>query len=103
MKEKPVEFPSYSTEYLDDIIEGDDPDLDSLIFDICVQQTLDSKSEPEVQNHLPLSSAGDNIGNPDDPRRTRSNFQRAGVALSCPNYFLSKYCYLMIISDPNSY
>ena len=49
------------------------------------------------------SSAGDNIGNPDDPRRTRYDFQRAGVALSCPDYFLYKYCYLMIISDPKSY
>ena len=67
------------------------------------------ESEPEVQNHLPtwaqqtLSSAGDNIGNPDDPRRTRSDFQRAGIVLYCPDYLLSKYCYLMIISDPNSY
>ena len=23
--------------------------------------------------------------------------------LSCPNYLLSEYCYLMIISDPKSY
>ena len=71
MKEKTVEFPSYSTEYLDDVIGGDDPDLDPLISDINVQ---DAESEPEVQNHLPtwarqtLSSAGDNIGNLDDPR-----------------------------------
>ena len=32
MKEKTVEFPSYSTEYLDDGIGGDDPDLDPLIY-----------------------------------------------------------------------
>ena len=70
MKEKTVEFPSYSTEYLDDEIGGDDPDLDPIISDISVQQTLDVESEPKVQNHLPtwarqtLSSAGDNIGNP---------------------------------------
>ena len=68
------EFPSYSSKYLDDEIGGDDPDLDPMISDISVQQKLYSKSEPEVQNHLPtrarqtLSSAGDNIGNPDDPR-----------------------------------
>ena len=39
----------------------------------------------------------------DDPRRTRSDFQRVRIALSCPDYFLSEYCYFMIISDPNSY
>ena len=32
VKEKTAEFPSYSTEYLDDVIGGDDPDLDPLIF-----------------------------------------------------------------------
>ena len=53
MKEKTAEFPSYSTEYLDDEIGGDDLDLDPLISDISVQQTLDTESEPEVQNHLP--------------------------------------------------
>ena len=94
---------------MDDVIGGDDPDLDPLISDISVQQTSDAESEPEVQNHLPtwapqtLSSAGDNIGNPDDPRRTRSDFQRAGIALSCPDYLLSKYFYLIIILDPKSY
>ena len=62
-----------------------------------------------MQNNLPtwaqktLSSVGDNIGNPDDPRRTRSDFQRAGIALSCPDNLLSKTCYLIIISDPKSY
>ena len=91
MKEKIAEFPSYSTEYLDNEIEGDDLDLDPMISDINIQKTLDSESEPEVQNHLPtwdrqtLASAGDNIGNSDDPRRTCSDFQREGIALSCPN------------------
>ena len=104
-----MNFPSYSTKYLDDEIGGDDPDLDPLISDISVQQSSDTKSEPEVQNHLPtwarqtLSSAGDNIGNPNDPRRTRSDFQREGIYLSCPDNFLSKTCYFMIISDPKSY
>ena len=32
MKEKTIEFPSYSTEYLDDEIGGDDPHLNPLIF-----------------------------------------------------------------------
>ena len=95
MKKKTAEFPSYSTEYLDDEIGGDDHDLDPLISDINVQKTSDGESEPELQNHLPtwarqtLSSAGDTIGNPDDTRRTRSDFQRAGIALSCYDNFLS--------------
>ena len=38
VKEKTVEFPSYSTEYLDDVIRGDDPDLDPLIYNINVQK-----------------------------------------------------------------
>ena len=34
VKEKTVEFPSYSTEYLDDGIGGDDLDLDPIISNI---------------------------------------------------------------------
>ena len=34
VKEKTAEFPSYSTEYLDDEIGGDDPDLDPIISNI---------------------------------------------------------------------
>ena len=56
VKEKTVEFPSYSTEYLDDEIGGDDPDLDPLISDISVQQTSDAESKPKVQNHLPTDT-----------------------------------------------
>ena len=42
-------------------------------------------------------------GNPDDPRRTRFDFQRAGIALSCSDNLLSKNWYLMISLDPKSY
>ena len=38
-----------------------------------------------------------------DPRITRSDFQRAGITLSFPDNLLSKTCYLMIISDQKSY
>ena len=51
MKEKTVEFPSYSTEYLDDKIGGDDHDLDPLISDISVQQASDAESE--LDKHSP--------------------------------------------------
>ena len=36
MKEKTVEFPFYSTKYLDDVIGGDDPDLDPMIWIIAI-------------------------------------------------------------------
>ena len=109
VKETTAEFPSYSTEYLDNEIGGDELDLDPMISDISVQKSSDAESETEVKNHLPtwaqqtLSFVGGNIGNPNDPRRTRSDFQRAGIALSFPDYFLSKSCYLMISSDTKSY
>ena len=61
MKEKTVEFPSYSTKYLDDEIGGDDPGLDTLISDISVQKTSDSESEPKVQNHLPTWGSTDTL------------------------------------------
>ena len=38
VEEKTAEIPSYSTEYLDDEIGDDDPDLDPLISDISVPQ-----------------------------------------------------------------
>ena len=44
VKEKTAEFPSYSTEYLDDIIGGDEPDLDPVIYDISEQKTSDAES-----------------------------------------------------------
>ena len=56
MKVKTPEFSSYSTEYLDDEIGGNDPDLDPLIYDINVQQSLDAESEPKVKNHLPTGA-----------------------------------------------
>ena len=39
VKEKTVEFPSYSIEYLDDGIGGDDPDFDPLFSDISEHKT----------------------------------------------------------------
>ena len=48
MKEKTAELPSYSTKYLDDEIGDDEPNMDPMIYDISVQKTSDSESEPEV-------------------------------------------------------
>ena len=44
VKEKTAEFPSCSSEYLDDEIGVDDPDLDPIISDISVPQTSDTES-----------------------------------------------------------
>ena len=57
VKEKTVEFPSYSTEYLDDEIGGNDPDLEPnlepMLSDIRENKESSSSSEPELQTHLP--------------------------------------------------
>ena len=59
--------------------------------------------------HLPtwakktLSSVGPNIGNLADPRKTRSSFQKEGIALSWNDSLLYETCYLMIGSYPKSY
>ena len=109
MKEKTVDFPSYSAEYLDDEIGSDDSDFVPLISDISEQKKSGLESYFEVQTHLPtwakntLSSIGENIGNPADSRRTRSDFQRAGISISCHESLLYETCYLIIGSNPNSY
>ena len=67
------------------------------------------ESYSNVPTHLPkwakktLSSVGLNVGNPTDPRRTRSYFQREGITLYCNDYFISETCYMIIGSDPKSY
>ena len=84
-------------------------DFGDMISDISEKNISGSESDSEVQTHLPtwakktLSSVGENIGNPADPRRTWSEFQREGIVLFCHDDLLSKNCYLMIGSDPKSY
>ena len=62
-----------------------------------------------MQTHLPtcakktLSSVGENIGNYADPKRTRSDFQKESISLSCHESLLSETCYLLIGLDPKSY
>ena len=52
VKEKTVEFPSYSTEYLDDEIGGVDSNLEPMIYYISDYKASCSSSEPELQTHL---------------------------------------------------
>ena len=63
--------------------------FEDMILDISEKYISGSESYSELQTNLPtrakntLSSAGENIGNLADPRRTRSDFQRVGVDLTC--------------------
>ena len=80
-----------------------------MIYDISENNISGSKSYPNVPTHLPkwaektLSFAGLDVGNPVDPRRTRSDFKRAGISLSGNDSLMSETYYMMIGSDPNSY
>ena len=62
-------------------------DILDLISDISEHNISGSESYSYVPTHLPKwakknrSSAGTNVGNPVDPRRTRLDFQRAGISL----------------------
>ena len=47
-----------------------------------------------------IHAAEELVGNPSDPRRTRSQFQKA---LSMKYPFFADKCYMMIESDPNTY
>ena len=73
-----------------------------MIPDIIQQQIYGLESYSEVKKHLPtwakktLSSAGENIGNPVDLRRTQFDIQRVGIYLSCHDSFMSDACCLII-------
>ena len=92
---------------MDDENGSKDSDIVDLMSDISEKNISGSESDSYVSTHLQtwakktLSSAGTNIGNPADPRRTRSYFQRAGIYLSCHDSLLLDTFYLMIGSDPN--
>ena len=72
---------------MDDEIGSEGSDISDMISDISEKNISGSESDSDVSTHLPtwakktLSSDGENIGNPVDPRRTRSNFQREGIYL----------------------
>ena len=59
-----------------------------MISDISEKIISGLESYSDVSTHLLtwskkiLSAAGENIGNPADPRRTRSDFQREGIYIS---------------------
>ena len=53
VKEKTIDVPSYSAKYLYGEIGGDESDFVPLIFGISEKQKSSSKSDSEVQSHLP--------------------------------------------------
>ena len=85
VEEKTIEIPS---EHLDDESGSQGSNITDLISDISEKNISGLESDSDVQTHLPtwakktLSSTGTNIGNHVDRRRTRFDFQRAGIDLS---------------------
>ena len=84
---------------------SDDSDFEEMIADINEKEISDSEVKKNLSTWAKktLSSTGENIGNPANPRRTRSKFQRAGIAFSFHDDLLSETYYLMIGSNPKSY
>ena len=64
-------------------------DISDLMSDISEHEIPSSKSDPNEPTHLPkwvektLCFVGSNVGNLPDLRRTRADFQRSGISLSC--------------------
>ena len=83
-------------------------DFSDMMSDINENNISYSKSYPNVPTHLPrwanntLSFTGTNVGNHVDPRRTRLDFQRKGIALSCNYSLMYESHYMMIGSSPKS-
>ena len=50
-----------------------------------------------------IEVVGNNVGDPIDRRRTRSQFQDENLALSYTDPLLLERCYMMLGSDPQSY
>ena len=102
VKEETAEIPSRSADDSDDENGSVRYDILDMIYDISENNISGSESYSNFPTHLPkwakkiLSSTGRNIGNSTDPRRTRSDFQREGIALYFNYSLLSKTCYMMI-------
>ena len=88
VEEERVEIPSLSVEAFGDENESVRYDISDLMYKINEHEISGSKSDLNEPTHLPkwaektLSSVGLDVGNPVDQRRTRSDFQRACIALS---------------------
>ena len=89
VEEETVEIPSRSADHYDDDSGSESYDISYMMYYISENNILGSESDSNVPTHHPkwakntLSSTGTNVGNPADSRRTRSDFQRAGIDISC--------------------
>ena len=88
VEEKTIEIPSRSAEDSGDKNESVSSDISEMMSDISENDIPGFETYPNDPTHLPewaektLSSVGLDVGNPVDPRRTRSYFQRAGIDIS---------------------
>ena len=104
-----MKFPLLLNEVSGDENEIVTYDILDMMSDISEHEISGSESDQNDPSHLPkwaektLSSAGSNVGNLVDPRRTQSDFQREGIYLSCNDSLISENLYMMILSDPNAY
>ena len=109
VKEETTEIPSCSADHSDDENESERSDISYLMSDISEHNISVSESYPNFPTHLTkwaketLPSIGTNIGNPVDPRRTRSYFQREGISIYFHDSSISGTCYMIIGFDPKSY
>ena len=88
VEEETAEISSRSADDSDDENGSMSYDFSDMMYDISDNNILCFESYPNVPTHLPkcaektLSSAKLDVGNPVDPRRTWSDFQREGIAIS---------------------
>ena len=100
VEEKFAEIPSCYADHLGDESGSEGSDFAEMRSDISEKNISGLESYYQVKTHLQtwakntLSSVGPNIGNLADPRRTRSDFQREGIDISCHDSFiLKKFCF----------
>ena len=93
------------------VSENDEQDCHDLDFEIIPQDDLDPDTTP-ILNQKPkwsqkiIEETGNGVGNPDDRRRTRSQYQNEHVALSFIVFLPSEWCnklperrYMMVRTD----
>ena len=94
IEEETTKISSHSTNDSDDENGSVSSDFLDMMSDINEKYISGSESDSNFPTHLPkwakktLSSAGLDIGNSADPRRTWSNFQRERISISCNDSLL---------------
>ena len=89
VEEETAEITSRSANDSDDENGSESYDISDIMSDFSEHNISISESDSNAPTNLPkwakktLSSVRTNVGNPADPRRTRSDFQRAHIYISC--------------------